>query len=284
MLRGSEELERPIDPRQLATRITTKSVEFIERHRNQPFFLLVSQTSPHKPLLPTEPFAGHSAAGAFGDVVEELDWGVGEILAALQRNGLTGSTIVLLTSDNGPFPQGSTAGWPGSKGDAWEGGFRVPLIVRWPGRVAPGSVTDAMAMNIDIMPTLMGVTGAKYSQRHVFDGKDLTDVLEGSDKSPHQWLYFFNNDRIAAVRTPDWRLMVSDYPPWRDSQPVRFRSGESPSPILHDMRMDPDAHYDMSRDYPDVVEQLQSALAQGRAELEALSVQPDSNQYGDAQP
>lgn len=281
LYRGTSAIEDPINAQMLHLRFVEESLAFITKHNNRPFFLFLSTTSPHKPLIPSPEFAGRSRAGAYGDVVEELDWGVGEIMAALKENGLADNTLVIVTSDNGPFPEGSSGGLRGSKGTGWEGGYRVPFIAHWPDAIKPGTVSAAMSMNIDIMPTLVRVAGSN-KQSDTFDGKDISTLLNGDDSSPHEVLYFFNNERIAALRTQKWRLMLSDYPPWRDAQPIRFEGKEHLYTLLHDMEREAGQQYDMSSSYPEEKRLLEDYLRRGRESLESLSTRPDSSQYGDS--
>ncbi|MEJ8569269.1 sulfatase family protein [Elongatibacter sediminis] len=281
LVRGKSIVHEKIDAQALATQIIDESIAFIESQRAQPFFLFVSSTAPHKPLLPTAEFAGTSNAGAYGDVVEELDRGVGRIMEALERTGRRENTLVMFTSDNGPFPQGSTGGLRGHKGTGWEGGYRVPFIAYWPTEIPANGVSDAMAMNIDLFPTLLHVAGAKQALSADVDGKNIFPVLAGEQQSPHDVLYFFNNERIAALRTRKWRLMLSDYPPWRDAQPIRFEGNRHLYTLLYDMEAAPDQQYDLSRDYPRQKKLLEHYLDMGRKELESLSTRPDDTQFGD---
>jgi uncharacterized sulfatase len=282
LLRGREVVEHPINARMLAVDFTRESLSFIGRNRSQPFFLMLTTTSPHKPLLPSPEFEGRSNAGAYGDVVQELDWSVGQITETLAKQGLADNTLIIFTSDNGPFPEGSTGGLRGGKGTGWEGGYRVPFIARWPGRIKQGTSSSAMSMNLDIMPTLIRIAGGDDSLARQLDGKDITSVLGGSDQSPHEVLYFFNNERIAALRTPKWRLILSDYPPWRDAQPIRFEGKENLYTLMYDMEIDPSQQYDLSRDFPEEKQLLETYLRQGRETLESLSGQPDNTQFGDS--
>ena len=279
LLRGREVIEYPLNAQMLAIDITRESLSFIQRNKFRPFFLMISTTSPHKPLIPSPEFAGRSKAGAYGDVVEELDWSVGEVMNALEKHGLADNTLIIVTSDNGPFPEGSTGGLRGGKGTGWEGGYRVPFIARWPGNIERGTVSSAMSMNIDLMPTLLNIAGG---EAYELDGKDISSVLHGSNQSPHEVLYFFNNERIAALRTQKWRLMLSDYPPWRDAQPIRFECKQYLQTLLFDMDVEPSQQYDLSRDYPGQKHQLEAHLHAGRERLESLSKQPDSSQFGDS--
>ena len=270
----------PVEQHTLTRRFTEEAVGFIERNARQPFFLYLSHSAPHIPLVASAQFANTSQAGAYGDVVQELDWSVGELLDALQRNKLSDDTLVIFTSDNGPFPEGSTGGLRGGKGTGWDGGYRVPFIARWPGHIAPRTTVTAMSMNIDLLPSFAALAGASLSNSLQLDGHNILPLLTGgADVSPHQVLYFFNNERIAALRTQRWRLLLSDYPPWRDAKPILFESRKNLSTLLFDMYSDPDERYDMSRDYPEAKQQLLGYLQHGREMLESLSTFSDGEMY-----
>lgn len=281
LLRGTDIVEDRIDPRSLALRFVDESVSFIARNASRPFFLFLSSTSPHKPLLPSAEFEGRSGAGAYGDVTEELDWGVGELLRTLEQYSIAENTLVIFTSDNGPFPEGSTGGLLGGKGTGWEGGYRVPFLARWPRGIEAGRVSSGISMNIDLFPTLLAIAGNSEAAGLELDGRDIRPLLNGSNQSPHNVLFFFNNERIAALRTERWRLMLSDYPPWRDAQPVRFQEAKGLESQLHDMNVTPTQQYDVSRDHPEEKRRLEKLLVTGRATLESISRLEDSTQYGD---
>ena len=282
LLKGVKPIESPINAQMLALRFIDESVDFIQRNQKQPFFLMLSSTSPHKPLIPSPEFAGRSQAGAYGDVVQELDWGVGKLMAALEKAGIADNTLVIVTSDNGPFPEGSTGGLRGGKGTSWDGGYRVPFIAHWPKSIEPGTTSSAMAMNIDLLPTLIAIASNQSEQLTDIDGKDIQALFTGSNQSPHEVLYFFNNERIAALRTQKWRLVLNDYPPWRDAQPIRFEGKQNLYTLMYDMELSAEQQYDMSRDYPKQKQKLVNLLRDGRDSLESLSSLPDSNQYGDS--
>ncbi|NKB38699.1 MAG: sulfatase-like hydrolase/transferase [Gammaproteobacteria bacterium] len=279
LLKNRDAIENPIDPQNLAVNFVKAASDFIEQNEDGPFFLYLASTSPHKPLIPSAQFAGKSKAGAYGDVVEELDWGVGQIVSVLKKKALYENTLIIFTSDNGPFPEGSPGGLRGGKGTAWEGGYRVPFIASWPGQIKENTESSAMSMNIDITPTLIKIAGGKTDSQPVLDGKDIYSVLTGSQQSPHEVLYFFNNERIAALRTEKWRLTLSDYPPWRDAEPVLFAADKHLFNQMYDMELAPDQQYDLSRDHPLEKRKLEKYLSKGREILESLSTQPNSTQY-----
>ena len=158
---------------------TEEAIRFIEQSREGPFFLYLAHKDPHQPFFPSERFAGRSAGGPYGDAVSELDWSVGEVVRALHRLGIAEQTLVIVTSDNGPWYEGSAGGLRGRKGQSYEGGFRVPFVACWPGRIPAGSVSEVPAMNIDLLPTFLGLAGLSLPSDRVIDGVDLWPVLAG---------------------------------------------------------------------------------------------------------
>ena len=161
LFRNETQIEADIgtDQARLTGMYTKEVLEFIEKSRGQPFFLYFAHTFPHQPLYASEKFSGKSRAGKFGDAVEEIDWSVGEILKALRAQGIEQNTLILFTSDNGPWYEGSPGAFRGRKGQSYEGGFRVPFIAKWPGHIGPGTVSSEPAVNLDIFPTLLSRRG-----------------------------------------------------------------------------------------------------------------------------
>jgi arylsulfatase A-like enzyme len=199
----------------LTTRYAERAVQFIRQHQASPFFLYVAPSMPHVPLFVSTKFKGKSAQGLYGDVIEEIDWAVGEILGALKQGGLDGNTLVIFASDNGPWSiYGNHAGSPGpfreSKGTCWEGGIRVPCLMRWPGQIPAGSVCRKMAGAIDILPTVAALTGAPLPDKKI-DGLDISPLLRGvaGAESPHEsLLFYYEKDELQALRSGPWKLML----------------------------------------------------------------------------
>ena len=271
LYRNIQATDEPFEQGALSRRFTEEAIRFIEADRVQPFFLFLSHSAPHIPLVASPAFTGTSRAGAYGDVVQELDWSVGQVLDAVRRNDLTDNTVIVFTSDNGPFPEGSTGGLRGGKGTAWGGGYRVPFIARWPGQIRAGSIADAMAMNIDLLPTFATIAGVSPPGTTHLDGKNILPVMLGkTDASPHEVLYFFNNERIAALRTQDWKMVVQAS--YRD---IQRRLPEHNVLLLFDMRRDPQERYSMAAHRPDKWQELQAQLLRGQQELESLAAHPD---------
>ncbi|WP_347271457.1 sulfatase family protein [Rhizorhabdus histidinilytica] len=212
LYRGNERIEQPVDQTSLTERYTREAIAFVTTNSaaKKPFLLFVSHNMPHIPLAASAPFKGRSAAGLYGDVVEELDASVGRIVEATKKAGVFDNTIFFFTSDNGPFFEGSTAGLKGGKGSGWEGAYRVPLVVSWRGgKFTPGN-RSAMTMNFDILPTVAEVINVNPAAA-LLDGKSLLPILHGSDQSPHEYLYYFNNENVIGVRTQKWKYLTAAY-------------------------------------------------------------------------
>ncbi len=190
----------------LTADFTRAAIDFIERNRDRPFFLYLAHKDVHVPLFPSDRFRGRSSAGPYGDAVEELDWSVGEVLRALEDRGLRERTLVIFSSDNGAWFEGSTDGLRGRKGMPFEGGQRVPLIASWRGRLPAGATVDAPAMNIDVFPTVLHLAGLAPPADRVIDGRDLWGVMSGTDPAPpHDTLMFFDDKVIAGARNGPWK-------------------------------------------------------------------------------
>jgi arylsulfatase A len=265
------------DQAQLTTWYTEHAVSFIERNRARPFFLYVAHSMPHVPLFVSARFKGTTGAGLYGDVVAELDWSVGRILETLKRTGVDDDTLVIFTSDNGPWlSYGNHAGSRGpfreGKGTAFEGGVRVPFVARWPGRIPKGIVAELPAMNIDLLPTLAGLAGAAPAER-IIDGRDLWPVLAGRPgaAAPHDTLYFFWGTELHAVRSGKWKLHVphpyqSLETAGRDGSPGKYVRKELEL-SLFDLAEDPGESTNLAARHPEVVENLMVYVERAREDL-----------------
>jgi arylsulfatase len=265
---------------QLTTWYTEHAVDFIHRHKDKPFFLYVPHAMVHVPLHVSDKFRGKSERGLFGDVVEELDWSVGEILAAIKKDGLDEKTLVMFCSDNGPWlcfgdHAGSAAPLREGKGTSWDGGVREPTLMRWPGHIPAGRVCDAPLMTIDMLPTIAGLIGAKMPPNKI-DGLDITDVITGkADNSPHDVLYFYyHKNDLEALRSGKWKLeLAREYrslngrPGGKGGKPVKYDALKIPQPELFDLTADIGEQKDVAAENPEVLKKLLSAADQMRAEL-----------------
>lgn len=196
----------------LVQRYTEAAVNFIMANRDRPFFLYLPHNAVHFPHYPGREFQGKSRNGVYGDWVEEVDWSVGQVLAALWRLGLDDRTLVLFTSDNGGTPRAVNAPLRGNKGSTWEGGMRVPTIAWWPGRIPAGTTSDEIVAMIDVLPTFVKLAGGTVPPDHRIDGADIWPVLaaEKDAASPHPAFYFFRGLKLEAVRAGPWKLRLAN--------------------------------------------------------------------------
>ena len=267
LYRGKQMIENPVDQTTLTERYTREAVRFIAENRDNPFFLYLPHSFPHVPLFVSPRFDGRSDAGLYGDVVETIDWSTGEILAALDEHGLSDNTLVIFTSDNGPWFEGSSGIYRNRKGSSWEGGQRVPFLAHWPGKIPAGSVSSEPAMNIDLYPTLISLAGGQLPEDRPIDGKDIFPLLAGSNTSPHEALFLFNRDRIAGVRSGQWKLVVETrYRATLNS--FEHSSYYGPDGLLFDLRNDPGETYSFTREYPEIVQRMRTHLQNAREELQ----------------
>lgn len=210
-----EIIEYPVNQTTLTKRYTEKAVEFIATNADKPFFLYLAHTMPHIPLYASDDFKGKSRRGLYGDVIEEIDWGVGEVLKTLETLGIAENTLVIYTSDNGPWKLenghgGSAAPLRGYKFNTYEGGMRVPMIAQWKGKIPSGSESNALASTIDILPTIAHLTGSEMSDLPM-DGKNIWGLLSGEEAiSPHaeEGFYYYKDTVAEAVRVNDWKLRI----------------------------------------------------------------------------
>jgi len=266
------------DLSQLTTQYTEHAVKFIRKNKNKPFFLYVPHTMPHVPLAVSSKFKGKSQRGLYGDVIEELDWSVGQILAALKENGLDERTLVMYTSDNGPWLSygdhgGSAGNLREGKATTWEGGVREPFVARWPGHIPAGTVCHEPAMTIDLLPTFVALAGAKTPELPI-DGKDIWPLLSGQPnaKSPHEAYYFYWQRNLQAVRAGRWKLHLPHaYRTLKGAPGNGGKAGayeEKRTDIaLYDLVDDPGETTDVAAKHPDVVKELQALAEKERAEL-----------------
>ncbi len=263
LMRNEEVVEYPCDQTTLTKRYTEEAVEFIDANKTNPFFLYLPHTMPHIPLFASDGFRGKSERGLYGDTIEEIDWCVGQILAALKKAGVDDNTLVVFTADNGPWLSkgangGSALPLRDGKFTTYEGGVREPCIVRFPGRIPAGSVCSEIAATIDLLPTFAQLAGAKLPTDRVIDGKSIWSLMAGESgaKSPHD-VYFY---RANAVREGKWKLHVKARSTVK-SQPV------GPLPQLYDLSTDISETKNIADEHPDVVERLKKLIAEHQQEI-----------------
>ena len=271
LFRNETQLEADIgtDQARLTGLYTKEALDFIEKSRGRSFFLYFAHTFPHQPLHASEKFSGKSKAGKFGDAVEEIDWSLGEIIKALRAQGIEENTLILFTSDNGPWYEGSPGAFRGRKGQSYEGGLRVPFIAKWPGHIRSGTASSEPAVNLDIFPTLLSLVGVERPADRVIDGKNIAGLLSGNDpRSPHEAIYFYHYDQLEGVRLGNWKyfrkLNRYAWPIPLDAEYLPDAMGKKQlgnrAPLLYDLSVDPGESYNVIDTYPDVAGKLHRIL------------------------
>ena len=279
LIDGTDVVELNPDQRQLTTAYTEHAVDFIRKNSDQPFFVYLAHSMPHVPLFVSEKFEGETRRGIYGDVIREIDWSVGRVLEALKEQGVDENTLVIFTSDNGPWLNyGTHAGSAGplreGKGTTFEGGQREPFIARFPGRIPAGAVCEEPAMTIDLLPTIAGLADAPLPEREI-DGKNIWPLLSGEEgaESPQEAYLFYRSGQLQAIRSGKWKLHF----------PHRYRTlngrsggtGGEPVPYdreriglsLFNLREDIDESDNVADENPDVVERLKKLAEEARREL-----------------
>lgn len=261
-----ELVERPAQQSVNTKRYTEEAVAFIERSADSPFLLYLPYSMPHTPLFRSEAFAGKSLGGRYGDVIEELDWSVGRIVAALEKEGVADNTLVVFTSDNGPWltmrQHGGTAGLlKHGKGTTFEGGMRVPAIFWWPGRIAPAVVSD-IGSAMDIYSTALSLAGVAVEAE--LDGLDLSPALFEAKASPRQTLAYYREGDLYAFRKGEFKLHLQTFGAY--GQPPEKTVHETP--LLYHLASDPSERFDVAAQFPDVVADILIAIEAHRAGLD----------------
>jgi arylsulfatase A-like enzyme len=264
----------PPDQDRLTERYTDEAVRFIRAHRDRPFFLYLPHTAVHTPIHPGEKFHG-TTYSPFGDWVAELDWSVGRVLDTVNELKLEKDTLVIFTSDNGPWlVQGTNGGVAGplrgGKGSTFEGGVREPTLAWWPGHIRAGSSCDAVAANFDFLPTFVKLAGGTLPNDRRIDGRDISPLLLGrSRKSPHEAFYYFQANKLQAVRSGPWKLVIVP------------RAGEKPDagstfqPLLYNLNAEIGERTDVAAEHPEVVRRMQKLIANMETDLGAVELGPN---------
>jgi arylsulfatase A-like enzyme len=268
-MENEEIIEEEPDQSLLTKRYTEKAVEFIRQHKNQPFFLYLPYTFPHVPLYASEAFLDKSLRGLYGDVVEEIDWSVGEILETLAELGIDKDTLVFFTSDNGPWLvkeiEGGSAGLlREGKHTTWEGGVREPAIAWWPDTISAGSVSRAVTSTMDLFPTLAGLAGVGIPDDREIDGYDLSPILKQEKETVRDSLLYYREDELFAVRMGPWK--------------AHFKTVEKPysgaiieehePPLLFNIEVDPSERFNIAEDFPDILAEIKQVAERHRSNLD----------------
>jgi arylsulfatase A-like enzyme len=267
LYKGGKVIETNPDQRQLTKRYTAEAIDFITRNRNNPFFLYYPNNFPHVPLFASPEFAGKSKRGLYGDVVSELDWSVGEILKTIKDLGLDANTLVIFTSDNGPWirekQNGGSAGplFEG-KGSSYEGGMRVPAIARWPGTIKPLQTTSALATTMDLFPTILHLAGVPLPKDVIFDGVNILPLLKGGKQSVRDEVFYYTRDKLYAMRKGPWKAHFITRPSYSKEPPV-----EHEVPVLFNLESDPSEKYDVAADHAEIISAIKKARDAHRSTL-----------------
>lgn len=271
------------DQEQLTTQYAGRAVQFIERNKDRPFFFYLAHSMPHVPLHVSDKFRGKSERGLYGDVIMEIDWSVGEIMHALERHHLAENTLIIFTSDNGPWlSYGDHAGSAGplreGKGTCWEGGTREPCIMRWPGHIPAGTKTADMLMSIDLLPTVAKLTGAELPA-HKIDGLDVLPIITGQPgaKNPHDaYAFYYENNQLQAVVSGDgrWKLQLphtfrtlNGRPGGTGGKPANYEQQKVDQPQLFDLQNDLGETRDLSAENAEIVQRLSAFAEKTREDL-----------------
>jgi len=301
LIEGTKAIEYPVPQATLTRRYTARALDFIERNQKNPFFLSPANVMPHKPLATTEQYYKQSGAGLYGDVLMDLDAGIGEVLGKLKELGLDENTFVLFLSDNGPWFGGSTGGLRGMKGSTYEGGFRVPCIARWPGRIPAGHVNNSPTVMMDVFATVVNAAGIVPPDDRVIDGRDIMPLLTSDAKSPHSAIFGQQNVRLASVRDDRWKLHVvaprdnfatlnkpgerwidprgpdgvtilAPYEQYQPSAHPGLVTGDESLPMqLFDLQADPGEQTDIAAQHPEIVARLKKLYDEMNRNVPAAS-------------
>lgn len=257
------EIAAPADQDNLTHNFTLEAQNFIQSNRERPFFLYLAQAMPHYPVHASAAFRQKSEAGLYGDAVQEIDWGVGEILNTLNQLGLDERTLVVFSSDNGPWMQGNPGYLRGRKLQWFEGGYRVPFIARWRGVIPPAQTAGGISINFDLFSTCLNIAGIPPPKDRIIDGEDILPLLKGEASAPHDAFFYYDTRNVVAVRYQRWKYCrryltdIATY--WPTKQ----------GPFLFDLESDPNESYSLIDSEPEIADKLSAMLENFEAQMEA---------------
>jgi len=283
--RGMDIIQNPADQSQFAQEYTSESLAYIKAHKDKPFFLYLSHNYPHVPLSCSAAFKGKSPRGPYGDAVMEVDWSVGQVMKCLKENGLDKKTIVIFTSDNGPYlthgeSGGSATPFRNGKCTTYDGGMRVPFIARWPGHIPEGTTCTEIATGMDFLPTFAALAGADVPTTPPIDGKNIVDLITGKPgaKTPYDHLYYYFGNELHAVRSGPWKFHAKDN---LESEDVYRKPSVADVPMpesLYNLDSDPGEQKSVLKDHPKIVKHMRELMDQARADLgDSLTNVPPTN-------
>lgn len=274
LYRNREKIECPANQSTLTRRYTDEAIKFIKQNKGKPFFIYFAHTFPHVPLFSSKK---DSLRGLYGDVVEELDWSVGQILQTLRDNKLDKNTFVFFTSDNGPWLTHGLAGGSAGllkdgKGSTYEGGMREPGIAWFPGKIKPGTVTHELACNMDLFNTCLTLAGAKIPDDRIIDGVDMSPILFGNGKSKRESFIYYRGTKLFAVRLGRYKAHYITQPAYGTNAPVSHNP-----PLLFELGQDPSENFDVADKHPEIIAKINEIVQQHKK-----TVQPVKNQLEEA--
>src|SRR5271157_186590 len=256
------DVKAPFDQNNLTKILNEQAIQFIKEHNKESFFLYYAEPLPHHPLHAGPDFRGTSQAGLYGDAVQEIDWSVGRIIQELKDQAIYEKTLIIFTSDNGPWHEGNPGYQRGRKRLPFEGGMKVPLIVSWPQQISAHQTNDAIIINIDILPTILALLQISIPADRIIDGRNIMEnLIQGSNISPHDALYYFFDKKIQAIRIKNWKYHIKHT---SDNSGYMFAR---PGPFLFDLANDPNESYDQSTHYPDIAKNLSQELKKMKQSL-----------------
>ena len=283
LMRDDKIIERPADQRTITKRYTQEAVAKIKNLKDGPFFIYLAHSLPHIPLFRSEEFKDVSLAGIYGDVIEEIDWSVGQVLKTLKEEGLDENTLVVFTSDNGPWhifkTHGGTAGLlRGAKGGTFEGGMREPTIFRWPGKLKKGVVMD-MATTMDLLPTFCKLSGTELPGDRVYDGYDISPLLFGTGKSPRDVVFYYRGAQVYAIRKGDYKahfITQNEYgsqtahPITNPPTEIKNTPTVENPPLLYNVNTDPSEKFNIAEEHPEVIAEIRKVLEDHLSGIESV--------------
>jgi len=267
LMQNEDIIERPAYQNNITKRYTEESIRFIKENKDDPFFIYLAHNLPHVPLFVSDDFKGKSLRGLFGDVIEEIDFGVGEILKTLKEEGLDRNTMVVFTSDNGPWlshkKQGGSAGLlRDGKGTTWEGGMREPTVFWWPGKISPGVITD-IGSTMDLFSTICKLTGITLPDDRVMDSENLLPVLLGTGACPRNSFFYYRGTTLYAARKGSYKAHFITETSFRGDNNKKYHD----PPLLFHLGIDPGENFDVSGDHPEIIQEILEMVEKHKSEL-----------------
>jgi len=280
LLRDTTTIEKPVDQRTITKRYTEEAVTQIKNMKDQPFFLYLAHSLPHIPLFRSEEFKDVSLGGMYGDVIEEIDWSVGEILRTLKEEGIDENTFVVFTSDNGHWHifrhhAGTSAMFRGAKGGTFEGGMRVPAIMRWPGKLKEGTVME-MGSALDMLPTFCALSGTELPDDREYDGYDISSLLFGNGEGPRDEMFYYRGNTVFAVRKGAYKAHFYTnsefnhawgHPVTDPATEIKNERQDYDPPLLYNLNTDPGERFNIADEHPEIIEEIRKLLDEHKASL-----------------